>query len=325
MKRYMVKTGPTHDGKTGYALEPAPAPLPDPSTQPVSRQDILNLQEALVWPPAEMRDINLLEMQKQRNALNAVWEDPNLDPTSKLLKASLHSQLFALANKKHFSKGEPGAELLSSSYRAPPPPTPSQESANAISPASAADSKQAHSLIPRYRGMPLSVDKAIKHVPEHMKTTGTDILMVLKSPASGLTWDYEGKLIDKHEGVRGQGKVIKNTNIQDILSYATNPNPMSPPPRGYVRFRDELKNSDVMNLLSPRSESLFKISQIKARNEKQKKTVSKLKKKTDQLLSAKFLTPPSTMSSFLKKKPNVQGETPRGVGGVRVVKSKLKF
>lgn len=90
-----MKTGKSPAGRAGYALEPAlealvQAPVRDPSTQPVSRQDIMNLQEALVWPPAEMRDLNITEMEKQRRSLNSVWEDPNIDPTSKLLRASLH-------------------------------------------------------------------------------------------------------------------------------------------------------------------------------------------------------------------------------------------
>lgn len=183
MKQYVVKAGRTSNGKSGYSLRPA-------DKQPVTRQDIINLQEALTWPPVEMRDPNLVEMQKQRNALNDVWNDPHLDPTSKLLRASLHSQLFAIANKKYFSRGEP----TQSSSNATPSNKPNENDTAAVgTPATPSDRKQAHSLIPRYRGTPLSMSRSLIHVPEHRKSEGQRMLMALKSPASPLTWDDQGQ------------------------------------------------------------------------------------------------------------------------------------
>jgi len=317
MKRYKVKTGKTAAGKSAYALEPAPhlpavPPVRDPATQPVSRQDILNLQEALVWPPESMRDVNLTEMENQRKALNSVWEDPYMDPTSKLLKASLHSQLFAVANKKYFSRGEKGENFLPPTYQTPPPLTPAQESQTATP----QDQKQTHSLIPRYRGTPLSVTKSIVNVPHHLKNAGTQMVMALKSPDSRLAWDSEGKLIDKIGGERGKGKIIQGTNIQDILGYATNPSPHINPPKGYSEFRDALIVSGLRHMLTPESEELFKVYK------KRTDTRMKKSKKSEQYLQD-TLTPGSTLK--LNKNPVIHrlSSTPTTHRSIPVKSAKL--
>lgn len=255
----MIKTGTSSSGKPGYALEPAmqqgPTP-PDPSSQPVSRQDILNLQEALVWPPKEMRDINLMEMDNQRHALNDTWNDPSLDPTSKLIKAGYHSQMFALANKKHFSRGSPGEAFLPGTYRTPPPVTPAQEWRMSSIPADK-DLKQTASLIPRYRGQPMSAERSLLHVPGHLKDKGMDLVMTLLSPDSGISWDSQGKLVDTTQG--RHGRVMQGTNIQELISYALSPDPLSPPPSAYSKFREAVMNAGKKALLSPLSETAFNI------------------------------------------------------------------
>lgn len=292
MKKYMVKTGITQSGKPGYALAPTgehqaqAQRAPDPASQPVSRQDILTLQENLIWPPKEMRDVNLVEMDTHRKAINTVWEDPNLDPTAKLLKAGYHSQMFALANKKHFSKGEPGAAYLPSSYQALPPPTPAQEWKTAHTPTDQ-DLKQTASLIPRFRGTPMSLETTLLNVPHHLKSQARKMSLSLKSPDSGIGWDSQGKLIDMSSGVRGRGRVLPKTNIQDLLSYATNPQQDTSPPRGYAIFRDALYASGKQNLLSPLSEELY-FSSIKKEAKK-----SRLAKKPK--AEAEFYTPLSTL------------------------------
>lgn len=118
MKKFVLKPGRTKEGKRGYSLR---SYAQDPAHQPVSRQDILDLKKALVWPPEEMRDINILEMQRYRDKLNDVWNDTSLDPTTKLLKAGYYSQMFSMANKKVFAKGEPGAKILPSTTNLAPP------------------------------------------------------------------------------------------------------------------------------------------------------------------------------------------------------------
>ena len=311
MKRFMVKTGKSPAGRAGYALEMAPdrqrrAPAGNPASQPVSRQDILNLQEALVWPPVEMRDVNLTEMEKQRRSLNSVWEDPNLDPTSKLLRASLHSQLFAVANKKYFSRGEPGAANLPSSYQSPPPPlTPAQESADAT----AQDQKQTFNLIPRLRGTPLSLDMATRHVPEHNMANAKAMAMSLMGEDSPVSWDDQGKIIRKGEGARGKGLVVKGSNIQDILSYATNPSPLANPPKGYSTIRDALITQGKNTLISSKSETYF--------NEFEKEAAKKLK----QMLP----TPPTSGRIKAKIKSRRTSTTPYGRQGTKVVSSKLRL
>ena len=306
MKRYMVKTGAAPNGKLGYALEP----VPSPASQSVSRQDIIDLRQALTWPPEEMRDVNIVEMDKQRKALNSVWEDPNIDPTTKLMKASLHSQLFALANKKHFSKGEPGSSYLPPSYRGIDPRTPAQETRDAAEEATPGDKKHTHSLIPRYRGTPLSVDRSLVHVPPHLKVMGRDMAMTLKADKSPISWDSEGKVIDKTQGVRGQGKVLKGANIQELLGYATSPSALSQPPKGYDLFRSALIEAGVEHLLSKRSETLYTHSL------QRKRTKSVLKK------NQAILTPPTTLKTG-KKRLGGPGETPIAASTFKQIRSRL--
>lgn len=272
---------------------------PPADQQPVSRQDILNLQDALVWPPREMRDVNLTEMEKHRKALNSVWEDPNLDPTSKLMQAALHSQLFAIANKKYFSKGEPGSNFLPPTYQTPPPMTPAQQherQRDINEGATAQDRRQTHSLLPRYRGSPMSAEKTLIHVPQHRKDEGMKMVMGLKSPQSPITWDSEGKLIDRTGGERGKGKAIEGSNIQDLTSFALNPNPMQNPPKGYSTFRDALRDSGLESFITPMTEEVFRTTERR----KEEKAMAK-KRRAAELTSTvrrsdNIASPPMTRS-----------------------------
>jgi hypothetical protein len=253
MKRYTIHTGTTKQGNTGYALKPKHEP--DPSTQPITRKDILDLQENLTWPPAFMRDVNIVEMEKHRKAFNASLEDPSLDPTSKLLTSSYHAQLFSLYNKKFFGRDSKGSEYLPSSRE----PTQSQNvpQGSDQQQATPSDVKQTSNLIPRHRGAPLSVAKSVIQAPPHRRKQGEDIILALKSPNSGISWDSQGKLIDLKAGVKGQGKTIQGSNIQDIIGYATSPDPRTAPPKGYDLFRSVLLKSGVSSLLAPESEKLY--------------------------------------------------------------------
>ena len=112
MKKFVLQLGQTPSGKNGYALRSKAA-------QPATKEDIKNLEKNLIWPPKEMRDTNLLAMQKNRDLLNQVWMDERLDPTTKLLKAAYYSHMFSIANKKYFSRDGPGARLLAESPRTP--------------------------------------------------------------------------------------------------------------------------------------------------------------------------------------------------------------
>ena len=313
MRRFMVKTGKSPAGRAGYALELAPnnnersAPIHDPAKQPVSRQDILNLQEALVWPPVEMRDVNLTEMENQRHSLNSVWEDPNLDPTSKLLRASLHSQLFAVANKKYFSRGEPGANNLPTHYNSTPPLTPAQEHQQQT--ATIQDQKQTHNLIPKVKGRALSVDKAILHAPSHQKHAARAMVVSLLDPQSSVKWDAGGKIINMKVGVKGQGLVVRDSNLQDIIGYATSPSPHDKAHKAYALVRDALITQGKDSLINTASEKLFKMESMK----KKRKALS-------------LLTPPTTLvPKNAKKKPRIVGETPIGRKTTKVTGSKLHF
>jgi hypothetical protein len=59
-------------------------------------------------------------MQQQKKLLDQVWADDSLDPSSKLIKAGYHSQLFAIANRKYFNRNAQREEMTNS---APPQPT----------------------------------------------------------------------------------------------------------------------------------------------------------------------------------------------------------
>mgnify|MGYP001172490071 CR=1 FL=1 len=112
MKKYLLHLGQTTSGKNGFSLGRNRKVKEKNLNTAATRKDIKELEKNLIWPPAFTRDINLVQMQQQKDSLDRVWGDSKLDPTTKLIQAGYHSHLFAIANKKYFNRSAPGAKLL---------------------------------------------------------------------------------------------------------------------------------------------------------------------------------------------------------------------
>lgn len=111
MKKYILHLGQTSSGRNGFSLK-SKRETEKKMQSPATHQDIKDLEKKLTWPPPFTRDINLQQMQHHKDSLDRVWDDPNLDPSTKLIRAGYHSQMFAIANKKCFKKGTPAERLL---------------------------------------------------------------------------------------------------------------------------------------------------------------------------------------------------------------------
>lgn len=362
MNKFKVKTGRSKGGLLGYSLEPVSEVLrvkqsdAKLKSQPVTGKDIKDLQEALTWPPVDFRNMHILEMEKQRKSLNDVWADPHLDNTTKLLQAGLHSQLYSIANKKLFNRGEMGGEMLSNMWTtapnagagASPPPSlllPPQQQASAAGPmrggkystpragpygpdgfitppASSKDARSVRSMIPRYRGRPLDMETSLLNVPYNRKTDIQRMAMALKSPQSNISWDSEGKLIDKTTGVRGGGRVMQGSNIQEVLSYAASPIGYNNPPKGYDRFREEILDSGLQSLLTPASEFAFKAhNKAVKRNQPHRNAKAKPKAPTYPYDDKEY----DLQGARPKKKQAVITSTPKTGKSRKVDSTKLKF
>lgn len=277
MKKFVLHTGLRRDGERGYALKPPTKLSQVEQKAPATREDIHNLQETLSWPPDFLKDVNVLEMDRHRRALNSIMEDPHMHPTEKLLSSRYHAQLFALYNDKFFNSGEKIEKI----QKLDPPVIPRADETTGVIPggaeqASVRDLKKLGSLIPRPKSGTMPFNEAMVDVPEHKKDKAQKILQAINSPKSKIKIDSQGKIID-HRGLKA--RVIPNTNIQNILSFATDPGEVAIKkiPKGYDLVRESLKDAGLTEqVLSPVSENIFRKS---TRESTPKRPISTKKKK----------------------------------------------
>lgn len=81
MEKFILQTGVRADGEKGYSLQNPQKLSKSQQRAPATKKDIVSLQESLIWPPAFMRDVNIQQMEKHRQALMEVLDNPNMHPT----------------------------------------------------------------------------------------------------------------------------------------------------------------------------------------------------------------------------------------------------
>ena len=220
-------------------------------TEAATKQDIQDLGDKLVWPPAFTRDIRLKKMQNMLNKEEEVMRDPTLSDAEKVLRVAEYKQQYNVQDKELFEPGRLGA--VPSKPLTKPATKSSKTDPGIESDVDSDVSDETVIDLSEYEDLPEDDDgidddqvgsspaALIQMVAPYRRQKAQ--LMLKKLAADGrLKWDHQGK-------VYYNGKVVPGSNIQHLVQYfqtAHKKNPM-PQPQGKNIFAQALRRAHALD------------------------------------------------------------------------------